>query len=115
MIDQWVRVRKWILPALVDTTEAEVIADLMAGRSTLWPGELCAFVTQLLETDSGRLMHIHLAGGDGREMMAMVPGMAAWGRMQGAQFATVNGRKGWKRRLNQFGFVPYQGELWKAL
>jgi len=114
MIEQWVRVRKWILPALVDATEAEVIADIMSGKATLWPGERCAFVTQLLAGEN-RLLHIWLAGGDGREMMAMVHGMAAWGRAQGAQFATVNGRKGWKRRLNQFGFVPYNGELWKAL
>jgi len=113
MMEQWVRVRKWILPALTDADEAEVIGELIAGRATLWPGERCAFVTQLL-TDPPR-MHVWLAGGDGREMSAMIPGMAAWGRAQGAQFATVNGRKGWKRKLNEHGFVPHEGELWKAL
>ena len=113
MIGEWVRVRKWILPAMVDTTEAEVVAELLAGRATLWPGERAAFVT-VLHTDPDR-MHVWLGGGDGAEMEAMISGMSAWGRAQGAQWATVNGRRGWKRKLRKHGFEPRDGELWKAL
>ena len=107
------RVRRWLLPALTDATEAEVVSELLTGRATLWPGERAAFVTTLV-TDPAR-MHVWLGGGDGAEMLAMIPGMAAWGRAQGAQWATVNGRRGWKRRLRDFGFEPRNGELWKAL
>lgn len=113
MIGEWVRVRRWLLPALTDATEAEVVSELLTGRATLWPGERAAFVTTLV-TDPAR-MHVWLGGGDGAEMLAMIPGMAAWGRAQGAQWATVNGRRGWKRRLRDFGFEPRNGELWKAL
>ena len=113
MIGEWVRVRRWLLPAMVDATEAEVVAELLAGWATLWPGEKAAFVTTLV-TDPAR-MHVWLGGGDGAEMLAMIPGMAAWGRAQGAKWATVNGRRGWKRRLRDFGFEPRDGELWKAL
>ena len=113
MISEWVRVRRWLLPAMVDATEAEVVAELLAGRATLWPGERCALVTSLI-TDPAR-MHYWLGGGDGAEMLAMLPGMAAWARAQGAQWATINGRKGWKRRLRLHGFEPRDGELWKAL
>lgn len=113
MIGEWVRVRRWLLPALTDATEAEVVSELLTGRATLWPGERAAFVTTLV-TDPAR-MHVWLGGGDGAEMLAMITGMAAWGRAQGAQWATVNGRRGWKRRLRDFGFEPRNGELWKAL
>jgi len=113
LIGEWVRVRRWLLPALTDATEAEVVSELLTGRATLWPGERAAFVTTLV-TDPAR-MHVWLGGGDGAEMLAMIAGMAAWGRAQGAQWATVNGRRGWKRRLRDFGFEPRNGELWKAL
>jgi hypothetical protein len=113
MISEWVRVRKWLLPAMQDTTEAELLVELLSGRATLWPGEKAAFVTTLI-TDPAR-MHVWLGGGDGAEMVAMISGMAAWGRAQGAQWATINGRKGWKRRLREHGFEPRNGELWKAL
>ena len=113
MIGEWGRVRRWLLPAMVDTTEREVVGELLSGRATLWPGERAAFVTTLI-TDPDR-MHVWLGGGDGAEMVAMIPGMAAWGRAQGAKWATVNGRRGWKRRLRDFGFEPRDGELWKAL
>lgn len=115
MMQQWVRVRKWILPALVDTTEPEIIQDLLNNRATLWPGEKCAFITQLTHNEHGKFLHVHLGGGDGREMLAMIAGMAAWGRAQGCQYASVNGRKGWKRKLREHGFEPRDGELWKAL
>lgn len=113
MIREWVRVRKWLLPAMQDTTESELLVELLSGRATLWPGEKAAFVTTLI-TDPAR-MHVWLGGGDGAEMVAMISGMAAWGRAQGAQWATINGRKGWKRRLREHGFEPRNGELWKAL
>jgi len=113
VIDQWVRVRKWLLPAMVDTTEAEVIAELLAGRATLWPGEKSAFVTVLY--DDPPRMHAWLGGGDGADMEALSTGMSAWARAQGAKWVTVNGRRGWKRKLRKHGFEPRDGELWKAL
>jgi hypothetical protein len=42
-------------------------------------------------------------------------GVASWGRAMGAQWATINGRAGWARVLEPFGFVPRDGELWKVL
>lgn len=113
MIGEWVRVRKWIIPALTDATEGEVLNDLLNNRAQLWPGERCAFVTQLL-TDPARC-HVWLAGGEKRDMHAMIPGMAAWARSQGCKYATLNGRRGWARELRTHGFEPRNGELWKAL
>lgn len=96
-----------------DTSEVEVVGELAANRATLWPGERAAFVTAL-HLDPPR-MHVWLAGGDLGELLSMIPGMAAWGRAQGAQYATVNGRRGWDRILKPYGFEPRDGELWKVL
>lgn len=101
------------MPALEDATEDEVLEHLAANRVQLWPGERSAFLTSLI-VDPPRL-HVWLGGGDLREMLSMIPGLAAWGRSHGAQFATVHGRKGWDRILKPHGFEPRDGELWKAL
>lgn len=72
-------------------------------------------VTRLVLDDGQRLLHVHLGGGALDELLAMMPGLAAWGRAMGAQFATINGRAGWARVLRAHGFRQRDGELWKAL
>ena len=97
-----------------DTTEPDVLLNLRNGHAQLWPGERSAFVTQCV-LDPKR-MHVWLAGGDMQELLSMIPGMAAWGRSMGCEWASVNGRRGWARILKRFGFEERDdGEIWKAL
>lgn len=111
----WARCRGWILPALRDGTEADLVADIEAGRAQLWPGCVSAVVTQcVVETDS-RCLHAWLAGGDLAEIVAMIPGIEAWGRAMGCDHATVTGRRGWTRALRRLGYVRVDAELRKAL
>ena len=112
---QWAACRDWLLPAIDDVDEAEVVDQLSRGFAQLWRGERSAMVTQLINQDGVRLLHVLLGGGDLLELLALQHGVAAWGRVMGAQFATINGRRGWKRALLRHGFVPRDGELWKAL
>jgi hypothetical protein len=49
------------------------------------------------------------------ELVSMAPGMEAWGRQQGCDFATINGRKGWARVFGKHGWSWADGELRKAL
>lgn len=112
--EQWVRCRKWLLPAMATTTEPEVIAELLANRATLWPGLRSAFVTTLHAGDEP-CIHIWLGGGDLRELLTLQPGIEAWARAQGAAFATIEGRKGWARALRKTGFEPHGPELRKVL
>lgn len=110
---EWLRCRGWLVPVLTDATEDEVLAHLRFGTAMLWPGERSAFVTQCVL--SSRSLHVWLAAGDRGELLSMIPGMAAWGRAMGCEWATVNGRKGWARVLKPYGFEWRDGELWKAL
>ncbi len=112
--EQWVRCRRWLLPALREDTEAEVLADLMAGRAQLWSGERAAFVTQLAVDDAPYVL-VWLAGGDIRDLLAMQPGIEAWARGHGATYAWIQGRKGWARALRKSGFEPHGDGLRKVL
>lgn len=112
--EQWVRCRKWLLPALVDHTEADILAELLANRAQLWPGKRSAFVTQLFTNEEPAIL-VWLAGGDIRELLEMQPGLEAWARAQGCVAAWINGRKGWARALRKTGFEPRGDELRKGL
>lgn len=105
----------WLTPALNDATLDEVIAELVAGRAQLWPGETAAMVTQCLDGPEGRVLHVWLAGGDLAGVMALKPGVEAWGRAMGCRKVTINGRAGWARILRSDGFRMVDGELRKNL
>lgn len=105
----------WLRPALVDATEAELLADLEAGRAQLWPGETAAVVTQCVADDRGRGLHVWLAGGDLAGVMALRPGIEAWGRAQGCGWITINGRLGWNRVLRRCGYEHDGAELKRKL
>lgn len=109
----WATARRWILPALKDATEAELIADLNAGAAQLWEGVRSAFVTQV--SPEPRTMHCWLAGGDLAELRSLVPGIEAHARAIGCLFASVDGRKGWERVLRPYGYEREGAELRKAL
>lgn len=103
-----------LLSALEEGSRAELIADLQAGRAQLWIGEASAMVTEVVE-EPARTIHVWLAAGAIGDILAITPGVAAWGRAMGCKFATVDGRKGWERVLRPLGFAPVHGILRKAL
>ena len=113
----WAQVRGWLLPALrpEDGTEPELLADIIAGRAVLWTGAASAMVTQIVTEASGKCIHAWLAGGDLREIIAMVPGIEAWARTSGCTHATVMGRPGWARALRPQGYRQCGAELKKVL
>lgn len=109
----WDRCRDWLLPIMVDTTEEEVLGLLAANQAQLWQGDASAMVLQLLRPPP--TLHIWLAGGEMSDLLAMRGGMEAWGRSQGCEFVTINGRRGWARVLAPFGYEPDGEELRKSL
>jgi len=115
----WECCRKVLVPAIARSTddldEEELLNALLIGQAQIWPGERSAMVTQLIDQDGKRLLHVLLGGGDLKELLLMHFGVAAWGRAMGAQWATIHGRAGWARALRRFGFFLRDGELWKAL
>lgn len=99
-----------------ETTVDAVLSEVLAGRAQLWPGENAVLVTQCVAGPDGRLIHAWLGGGILSELMAMRPGVEAWGRAMGAQYATLEGRAGWERVYRRYGYEPGpDGVLRKAL
>ena len=111
---EWRRCRRWLIPALEDATEAEIMEELAAGRVQLWRGERSAMLTQLVQGPEPYIL-VWLGGGDLDELIALAPGVEAWARAHGAHAARINGRRGWRRALRSAGFAPCDGELRKAL
>jgi hypothetical protein len=112
---EWNRCRDWLLPAMVDDAEDEVMNELFLNRAQLWRGDGAAFVTQLTHFADEPIIVVWLGGGDMRGLLAMQPGIEAWARAQGAKAAWVNGRTGWARALRRTGFEQVGDELRKAL
>ena len=106
---------EWLRPALVDATEEELLCELRAGRAQLWFGETAAVVTQCIVDGEGRSVHVWLAGGDLAGVMALRPGIEAWGRAQGCLFISIDGRTGWRRVLRSHGYVHQGSELKRML
>lgn len=105
---QFARCRPWIVAALDRWGEGiapdEVRRRVLAGSAQLWPGEAGALVSECVAGAKGRSIHIWLAGGRLEELRAMRPGMEAWARAMGCEWATIQGRKGWDRVLGDTGF-----------
>lgn len=118
--DQFRRCWPWLAAALKRGRDIEVqpealLALLLDNKVTLWPGDTGALVTQLIVTDEGKFCHVWLGGGSLRALLDMRPGIEAWARVQGAQFASIDGRRGWDRLFLPFGYSRQAEELRKPL
>lgn len=112
------RCRGWIEAAIAidrETTPEALLAELLSGRAQLWPGEAACVVTQCLIGPDGGTIHAWLGGGMLSEMLALRPGIEAWGRSMGCTAATIEGRKGWERLYGPFGYERVGDVLRKAL
>lgn len=111
---EWERARQWIIPALTEEdTETDVVVRLLEGSAQLWLGEASAMVTEVVREP--RSVHFWLGGGDMAELISLIPGIAAWGRMMGCRAITIEGRKGWDRVLKGRDFRRNGDLLRKAI
>lgn len=111
--------REGFIEALELAGEGNTLADLEwaleSDLAALWVGERCALVTTLQEDETGRSLHVWLGTGDLSEMTSLEPGIAAWARSKGCNFATIRGRQGWARVFSKHGFTRDGDELRKLL
>jgi len=119
-LDQLDRCWPWLVAALKRTgvkhhTYASLRSDLLAGRAMLWPSEHGAVVTECVIEPDARVVRCWLGGGDMKAILAMVPGIEAWGRAMGCNVASVEGRKGWERVFRPLGYVRVGDELRRGL
>lgn len=116
---QFDRCRAWLEPAITidnETTPDALLADLIAGRAQLWPGAASCIVTQCVLAPHGPSIHGWLGGGDLADLVSLTPGIEAFGRAMGCEWATIEGRRGWARVYGPFGYVlDGEGVLRKRL
>lgn len=111
------RCRPWLEEALEGGLYdiEEVKARLARGAAQFWPGRDCAIVTEVTPYPRGVAIQCWLAGGDKAEILAMAPGIEAWGRLNGCTHALVEGRPGWDRELRGSGYERWSVTLSKVL
>ena len=118
ILEQLERCWPWLAAAAArgDQPSKAALSDLFqSGGAMLWPGESGALVTQCVATPEGRFLHIWLGGGSLRGVLALQPGVEAWGRVMGCEFVSIEGRKGWDRVCRRFGYRRSGKELRKKL
>lgn len=104
---QWDRCKGWIEAGLEGgpLTLVDLKQAVDEQRAILWPGKACALVTEFIDYPSGqRVAHVMSAGGELDEIKAMIPGLEAFGRLNGASKVFVEGRRGWERALKDLGY-----------
>ena len=85
----------------------EVAAGVREGKYQLWMGVDSAIVTEIVKYPRHATILFTFAGGNMRELRAMMPVIEEWGKSVGAKNAGMVGRKGWER-----SFLTEDG--WKA-
>lgn len=109
---QFERCRGWIEAALKHAgdfyTYEDVVAEILKGEATLWPGEKSAIVTQVWEFPRARAINFWLAGGDLDELRSMHDRISAAAKQGGFTHSIIAGRAGWSRAL---GYAP----VWTAM
>jgi hypothetical protein len=78
-------------------TADDIIEAIGAGKMQSWVGDESAVITEVRETPQRKLLMFFLAGGNLRELEAMLPPILEWGRSIGCQEARLVGRAGWQR------------------
>ena len=101
------RCRGWIEAALEyggGTHLFEDIAEAVTeGRMQLWPAKDSCLVTEITSYPRKKVLHVFLAGGDLKEILAMRQSVVQWGIAQGCESITMTGRKGWVKVLQNEG------------
>ena len=81
-------------------TPSQVLEKLKNGQAELFVGTKSAVVTQSLS--NGRHLHFWLAGGDLEELKKIEQGVTNSARQRGFKKATIAGRRGWLRTLDDY-------------
>lgn len=86
------------------------------GRVQFWPGKNAAIITEIQDYLAGeRTLQSLWAAGDVVEVLEMIPGIEAHGRLQGCASVLVEGRAGWTKPLKALGYEPWSVTLRKTL
>lgn len=113
------RCRPWIEAALEYSGGTHLFEDIVAGVQSghmqLWPAPDGCLVTEIIVFPRKKVLNVFLGGGDLDRLVDMHDALAAWGRAQDCDAATINGRTGWQRVYKSRGWTPMHICLSKEL
>lgn len=101
----WHRLKHLLVPALeMDGTHNldDVLEELRREEVEFWPGEQSAVVTEIIAYPRKKLLVYWIAGGELEELKKLATVINEYGRSRGCQEATIVGRRGWVRALDDW-------------
>ena len=117
--EELTRCKDWIQSALDkggNTHDFKDIVDgVLSGHMQLWPGEKGCGVTEIVVYPKKKVLHVFLAGGEMKTILEMEKDAIKWGKSQGCEAASISGRIGWKKVLDEYGWSPQQMVLVKEI
>ena len=82
----------------------DVAQAIKEGRMQAWTEGRSLVVTEVLEYPQAKALNVFLAVGSLDEVMAIQPRIEAFGREHGCKVMRMEGRKGWRRVLPDYGW-----------
>lgn len=73
----------------------DIIIGVSQGHMQLWRNSTAACVTEVTDYPARRVLHVFLAGGDIKGVVALEPEVEAYARLMGCTRIQMFGRKGW--------------------
>lgn len=95
-----------------DVQKQEIHKALLAEKAELWHNDRAIAVTEVTDDNT---LHIMQASGDLNALLDMLDSAVLFAKSAGCVGIEVSGRKGWKRVLAKFGFIPDGDRMYRAL
>ena len=119
LFDELNRCRQWIEAALELSggthTFDDIVSAVYSGRMQFWPAEKACAVTEIVTFPRRKVLHIFLAGGDMQQIVDMDESATKFAKANGCSALTIAGRRGWKKVLNENGYVESFTTLTKEI
>lgn len=110
MAMEFKRCKPWIEAALKHSNGTyelpDILAGILEGEFRIWTAERSVLLTSIATYPRKKRLNIFLAGGDGKELRAMLPAVGRFARREECAGLELTGRRGWQRSWpRQEGFV----------
>jgi hypothetical protein len=118
LLSQWARFRDRFAEGMGDDywTIEDLEQRIAHRRAFFFPGSDAAMVAQIEVYPGGtKVFQVLWACGDVPELLQMLPGVEAMGRMLGCGEMLVEGRGAWARLLKPMGYEPWSVTVRKGL
>lgn len=82
----------------------DLIDAVARGHMQSWHGLNSLLITELVCYPRKKMLRVVIAAGDIEEILAMIPTVESWSKLQGCGGVLFTGRPGWKRVLDRYGY-----------